>query len=234
MPRVALITDAQTPLGEQLVRCYLAAGHCVAATRSNLERFESPLVSEEDRLLLIDWNRTSPISARNVLLAVQNRFGALDEALLLQPPLLPPEALQTQASESIERAVDVWVKGTLFLVKGVLEEFVLREAGRLVLLHRARRRPLPTPLQAALWESFRAAALSLAAAGPRRGVQRRRVVRFECLDAEAWENGSEDFAAFVLSAMQQAGRASTGRFFRFPTAAARLAGLARRAARRGR
>lgn len=234
MRRVALITDAQTPLGEQLVRCYLAAGHCVAATRSNLGRFETPLVSEEDRLLLIDWNRTSPISARNVLLAALNRFDALDEALLLQAPEPPPEALQAQACEAIERAVDACIKGTLFLAKGILESFAERGDGSLVLLQRARSPAAPAPLQAALAGSFQAAARSLAAAGRRPGSGRQRVYRFECLDAQAWETGSEDFAAFVMRSVQRAGSRSRGRCFRFPPAAARLASLLHRQAPSGR
>ena len=83
MGRVVLVSDVQTPLGEELARRYLAEGASVAVTRSNQEARESPLVSESDGFLLTDWNRRSPISTRNVLLSVANRFGRIDEAVLL-------------------------------------------------------------------------------------------------------------------------------------------------------
>lgn len=218
MPRVALITDAQTPLGEQLVRRYLAAGHRVAATRFNEERLEAPLVSEDDRLLLIDWNRTSPISARNVVLAVLNRFDTLDEALLLQAPQLPPGPLQELPYEIIERAVDAWVKGTLFLAKGILELFAQRRGGSLAIVQQAEHGA--APLTAALGGSLRAAARSLAAAMAAGGATRKvRVNSFECRDPNAWDaltTEASGFAEFVLQTMQNRASRSSGRRFRYP------------------
>jgi NADP-dependent 3-hydroxy acid dehydrogenase YdfG len=232
MQRVALITDAQTPLGEELVRRYLAAGHCVAATRSNLERFETPLVSAEDRLLLVDWNRSSPISARNVLLAAVNRFDALDEALLLQAPHLPGGPLQGLSYEAIERAVDVWVKGTLFLAKGILETFAQRRSGSLALVQQAGQGARLPPLEAALRESVRAAARSLSAAARRpRGARLLRVNSFECHDPEAWDAQAGAFAAFVLETMQGRAQKANGRCFHFPSWSWRAARLLRRRTR---
>jgi NAD(P)-dependent dehydrogenase (short-subunit alcohol dehydrogenase family) len=232
MQRFALITDAQTPLGEQLVRRYLAAGHYVAATRSNQERFETPLVSEEDRLLLIDWNRTSPISARNVLLAALNRFDALDEALLLQTPQLPRGPLQELSYETIERAVDAWVKGTLFLAKGILETFAQRRAGSLAFVQQVEGSAALPPLEAALRGSFRAAARSLAAAVEAGSAGRSlQVNSFECHDPDAWDAEGSGFASFILETMQSKGRKSSGRCFRFPGRGRRLIGLVRRRTR---
>ena|SRR3972149_622102 len=73
MGRVVLVSDVQTPLGEELARRYLAEGASVAVTRSNQQSRESPLVSESDGFLLTDWNRRSPISTRNVLLSVRGQ-----------------------------------------------------------------------------------------------------------------------------------------------------------------
>jgi len=221
MQRVALITDAQTPLGEELVRLYLAAGHCVAATRSNQERFETPLVSEEGRLLLIDWNRTSPISCRNVLLAVLNRFNSLDEALLLHAPQLPRESLQEISHGAIERAVDTWVKGTLFLAKGLLETFAQRGAGSLALVQQPTSGAIPPPLEAALQGAFASAARSLAAGG----TSAARVDVFECRDRDPEAPG---YASFILREMDSRGLRTRRRCHRFPGGKRRLTRLLRR------
>ena len=130
MGRVVLISDVQTPLGEELARRYLAEGASVAVTRSNQQSREAPLVSESDGFLLTDWNRRSPISARNVLLAVANRFGRIDEAVVVQWPFVEARLLPETSYESMERAVDAWLKGPLFLVKGLLEVFARNGGGR--------------------------------------------------------------------------------------------------------
>lgn len=220
MRPVALITDAQTPLGEELVRLYLAAGYCVAATRSNQERFESPLVSEEDRLLLIDWNRTSPISARNVLLATLNRFAALDQALLLHAPRLPRESLRELSAGAIERAIDTWIKGGLFLAKGLLETFSQRGGGHLAFVqHRPAGAP---PLEAVLQAAFRSTARALASQRPGRSAAGRGAVRIELFECRDEDPESPGFAAFVLRRMQSLRPARGGGCHRFPPLSLRL------------
>jgi len=109
---VVLITDAQTPLGESLVRVYLARGYSVAATRSNQQTVESPLVSKSEDLLLVDWSRRSPISTRNVLLSALNRYQRIDETVVVLSPSLERGLLHELSYETVERAVDSWIKGT--------------------------------------------------------------------------------------------------------------------------
>ena len=214
MERVVLISDVQTPLGEELARRYLAAGARVAVTRSNQEARESPLVSESDGLLLTDWNRRSAISTRNVLLSALNRFGRIDEALLLHCPAVEASLLGEASYEAIERNVDTWLKGTLFLAKAVLETFARAGGGRLALVHHARQGGSPLsrqtdlslpPLEATLRGAFRALAQSLMDTGGAKGVA---VLAFESLSTP-----ERDFADFVLEAMTQ--RGSSGKWLRY-------------------
>ena len=209
MARIVLVSDVQTPLGEELVRRYLAAGASVAATRSNQEAKESPLVSENDGFLLTDWNRRSPISTRNVLLSVANRFGRIDEAVVLHCPVVEAALLPDATYEGIERAVDSWFKGTLFLLKGLLEVFAREGAGRLALVHYAPRDPgagLP-PLEAALRGAFKALVQSLLDAGGSKGVP---VHGFESFAAPPRE-----FAGFIVESLAARGGKPSGKWLRF-------------------
>lgn len=209
MARIVFVSDVQTPLGEELVRRYLAAGASVAATRSNQETKESPLVSENDGFLLTDWNRRSPISTRNVMLSVLNRYGRVDEAVILQAPMVERGLLHETPYELIDRAVDVWIKGTLFLIKAMLESFGRSGGGSLVLVHHVPQEAgtdFP-PLEAALRGAFKSAAQSLFASNSQAGV---RINGFESYSTQARE-----FAEFIVQTMQERGGRSSGKWFRY-------------------
>lgn len=209
MKRVALVTDAQTPLGEELIRRYLAHGYCVAATRSNQARIETPLVSEDEAFLLIDWNRKSPISTKNVVLTTLNRFDRIDHTLLLLAPELEKKLLQEITTETIDRAVDTWIKGTLFMTKAVLEHYCEKQEGRLALINHIQQEAgtvLP-PLESALRGSFTAVAEVLFASNSQQNVFINGI--------ESRSGTVQEFADFVFATMtERAGRVS-GKWLRF-------------------
>jgi NAD(P)-dependent dehydrogenase (short-subunit alcohol dehydrogenase family) len=209
MKRVVLVSDAQTSLGEELVRQYLTAGYAVAGARCLEATPEGlPAAADED-LLLIDWDRRSPISTRNVLLSALNRYDHIDEALVLAAPELERSLLQELSYETIERAVDTWIKGTLFLCKTVLEHFGRLSGGSLGLVRYGNQEPggeLP-PLQGVLHGSFRALARSLFAGSGERNV---RIRGFECSRA-----GAPEYAAYIVATMTGKGARLSGRWLRF-------------------
>jgi NAD(P)-dependent dehydrogenase (short-subunit alcohol dehydrogenase family) len=208
---VVLITDAQTPLGVQLVRRYLDGGYRVAAARSDRGRPESHLSAGEDTFLLIDWDRKSFISTKNLLLGALNRFDGLDEALLLLAPELEKKLLPEMAVETIDRAVDAWIKGTLFLLKGVLELFARGQRGRLALVDHVQQEAagvLP-PLDSALRASFCATASALFASNVHSGVF---MNGFACRKGK-----TEQFADFIFQTMKERGGRVSGRWFCFPS-----------------
>jgi len=217
MGRVVLVSDVQTPLGEELARRYLAEGARVAVTRSNQQSRESPMVSESDGFLLTDWNRRSPISTRNVLLSVANRFGRIDEAVVVHCPTVEASLLSETTYESIERAVDVWLKGTLFLVKGLLE--ALAPQGRLALVHYTPQdagTSLP-PLEATLRGAFKALAQSLMDTGGPRGLPVHGI--------ESFSTPARDFAGFIVETLIARGEKPSGKWLRFQPRSGLLAPL---------
>jgi NADP-dependent 3-hydroxy acid dehydrogenase YdfG len=210
MKRVALITDASTPVGDQLVRRYLSEGYSVAATCSGTARIETPLVSDDEELLVIEWNRKSPISAKNVVLTAINRFGGIDESLLLLTPELEQKLLQETATETIDRAVDTWIKGSLFLMKAVLVLYKQNEAGLLALINHTPRlaTAVPPPLESALRGGFQAVAEAMFAGI---GQQNVFVTGFESHSTKI-----EELADFIFDTMAGKGARTAGKWHRFP------------------
>jgi len=221
MSRTVLITDVHTPLGDQLLRRYLGEGYQVAATRSKDAVIQTPVASEEEQLLLIDWNRGSAISAKNVLLTTLNRYDRIEETLILSPPELEQKLLQETAAETIERAVDTWIKGTLFLMQTVLMQYSQQQAGCLALInHTPREEPaVPAPLENALRGSFAAAAGSILAGTALENVF---VNGFESRTQKI-----EELADFVFDTMKSRGTKSSGRWYRFPARPGFLSALNR-------
>jgi NAD(P)-dependent dehydrogenase (short-subunit alcohol dehydrogenase family) len=217
--RIALITDVDTPLGDQLARRYLSEGCGVAATRSPGKPVDAPMVSEQEDLLLIDWNRSSPISTKNLLLTALNRFDRIDETVLLSVPQLEPKLLQETTAETIDRAVDAWMKGPLFLMKAVLELYGQRKGGRLALVnHVAQEEPavLP-PLESALRGGFTAAAASIFASIGQQGIL---VHGFESRSRKI-----EELADFICDTMKNKTARSSGKWHRFPVRSGILSSL---------
>ena len=213
MKPVVLITDAQTPLGESLVSLYLARGYSVAATRSNQQTAETPLVSKSEDLLLVDWSRRSPISTRNVLLSAINRFQRIDETIVILSPSLERGLLHELSYETVERAVDSWIKGNLFLLKSVLELYGKQSSqgpcalALVGLTAQEEGTPFP-PLEAALRGSFEATARSLFASY---SPQVARVYGFEGFGTQL-----EGFAEFIADSLSAGSGRASGRWHRFP------------------
>jgi NAD(P)-dependent dehydrogenase (short-subunit alcohol dehydrogenase family) len=206
MKRVVLITDAETELGEELVRLYLNNGYAVAAATG-----EGKSRAGAEGLFYVEWKRRSALSTRNLMLRVLTRFDTLDEAILLASPSLDRTLLQEVASRTIDAALDDWLKGALFLSREVLELFRKRGEGRLSLVNYAQTGPLFPPLEAVLRGGFQSLAASLFASQSGRGVI---ISGFE-----SYATRIPDFAAFIVSTWENRAEKTSGKWFRFPPGA---------------
>jgi NAD(P)-dependent dehydrogenase (short-subunit alcohol dehydrogenase family) len=217
---VVLVSDAQTPLGATLAQLYLARGCSVAAVGSGEQKRTAR--SDAEETLRVDWNRRSPISARNVVLSVVNHFERIDEAVVLLSPSLDRGLLHEFSYEVLERAVDSWVKGSLFLIKGLLDQFRRQNTEELPVLamvdlaDQEEGTAFP-PLEAALRGSFEATARSLIASYE---AERVRVHGFSGFSPQY-----KGFAEFIVDTL--AGRASraSGRWHRYPPKSGLLSSL---------
>lgn len=199
--RTILVSDADTPVGQELVRLFAARGMRVVGATTTAA--SGPLA--------VAWNRASPASARAVVLTVLNRFGALDEAVVLCPPDVASGLAHELASAAVSQALDVGLKGPILLVRELLAHFLGQGAGVLSLgLYSARREEEPAPpLERTVREGFRAFASS---------------VMSTCAEKKVLANGfqafgvsPEEFASFVDKSLEDKGRRMGGRWFTCPT-----------------
>ena len=145
MEKVVLITDADTPLGYEIAKKYIASGIRLIAASGSDEKIESFSSMGSEMYLQVKWSRRSPISARNLILAGLNHFKRIDDAVILQTPyaglyrgsgketgksapaVSPEDTVRTAGAgrrrfsdiqfADIESVLDTWVKGNLFLIK---------------------------------------------------------------------------------------------------------------------
>jgi len=74
-------------------------------------------------VISLSWNPASPISARTILLAAENRLGKISDCILVcSPPAVyrPPDSL---VPEEIEILVDDQIKGWFFLIRELIMYF---------------------------------------------------------------------------------------------------------------
>jgi len=166
-----------------------------------------------EKRLSIDWNPSSPISARALVLAAENRLEHIDEAILVcAPPGFrgSPSAL---AFSSVEMMINDHVKGWFFLVKELAVVFKNRGRGTLALVYpdintsTGKDEPADLLGPAAL-ASFRALTHGLLAAAHNESYF---TVGFSTTDA-----GNEtSFASYIFKSIDELNKRSNGKLFKF-------------------
>jgi len=88
-----------------------------------------------EKRLSLEWNPSSPISARTVVLAAENRLERVDEAILV----CYPPSVRSRASElflpDVEIMINDHIKGWFFLIKELAAVFSSRKRGTLALVY---------------------------------------------------------------------------------------------------
>jgi NAD(P)-dependent dehydrogenase (short-subunit alcohol dehydrogenase family) len=133
--KTILVTDTQTPLGAGLQKLLLQQGcQVVSAPSAPAERTGRKGQSDDTRKKTaapIAWNRSSPLSAKNVLLNCLQKFDALDAALIVFMPLPPASTFADLKYLDVETVLDVWLKGTILLARDLFSHFISRSQGSL-------------------------------------------------------------------------------------------------------
>jgi len=84
---------------------------------------EAPRAVPGDRRIMLDWNPSSPISAKTIILACQNKMEHIDDAILVcVPPAYRKKAEELSVVE-IDRLIDCNIKGWFFLIRELVTEF---------------------------------------------------------------------------------------------------------------
>jgi NAD(P)-dependent dehydrogenase (short-subunit alcohol dehydrogenase family) len=165
-----------------------------------------------EKRLYLDWNPSSPISARTLILAAENRLDRIDEAILVcSPPSIRCVAEDLPLAD-VEILVNDHIKGWFFLVKELAAVFSSRKSGILSLVYHdvpaAKKDDAADILGPSALASFRALTQGLLAAAHNEHYT---TVGFSCSDA-----GSEEaFSSFVFKSLDEVNKRSNGKLYRF-------------------
>jgi len=168
---------------------------------------------EKDKRLPLEWNPSSPISARTVVLAAENRLEQIDEAILIcSPPSIRSSAADLPLAD-IEIMINDQIKGWFFLVKELTAVFSSRKSGTLVLVYpdippSSGKDDLADILGPSALASFRALTHGLLAASHSE--------HYITVGFCASDSGNEGaFAAFMYKNIDEINRRSNGKLHKF-------------------
>jgi NAD(P)-dependent dehydrogenase (short-subunit alcohol dehydrogenase family) len=163
--------------------------------------------------LSLQWNPSSPISARTLVLAAENRMEHINEAILVcAPPSIRRPAAELSLSE-IEILVNDHVKGWFFLVKELSAVFRARKAGTLALVYseigsgggKDDPADILGPSALASFQAFTRSLLAAAYGEPYLSMG------FSCSEAGT-ETG---FAAYVMKFLDEGNRRNNGKLHKY-------------------
>jgi len=168
---------------------------------------------ENEKRLLLDWNPSSPISARTLVLAAENRLEHIDDAILIcSPPSLRSNAADLPLSD-VEVMINDHIKGWFFLVKELAVVFTNRKRGTLALVFSdiatgAGKEDAADVLGPSSLAAFRALTHGLLAAAHSE--------QYITMGFSTCETGSEEaFAAFMYKYIDEADGRSNGKLHKF-------------------
>jgi NAD(P)-dependent dehydrogenase (short-subunit alcohol dehydrogenase family) len=160
----------------------------------------------------LQWNPASPISARSLVLAAENRLDRVDEAILVCSPPAVYRNAETLLPSEVETMVNDHIKGWFFLVRELALVFRARQRGTLALVvsditgggGRDAAADLLGPPAAASFRAFAQGLLSSSAGESFRTL------------ASSSEAGQEaDFAAWFFKIIDEAGKKNSGKWHKY-------------------
>ena len=165
----------------------------------------------DEKRISLDWNPASPISARTLVLAAENRLDRIDEAFLV----CCPPSIRCQASElplsDVEIMINDHIKGWFFLIKELTTVFTARKQGTLVLIFpdiSSGKDDADALLGPSALASFRALTMGLLSAAHNE--------QYTTMGFSTSDTGNEAaFAAFIYKNVEEANKRSNGKLHKF-------------------
>ena len=109
--------------------------YAIAPIYNRFSGAETLPTSDSPARILLDWNPSSPISARTLALAAENRLEHISDAILVcNPPHVRKDAADLNFAD-VEMLVNDHIKGWFFLVKELATAFKARGEGTLSLVY---------------------------------------------------------------------------------------------------
>jgi len=208
MKHTVLVTGKNTALGNKLIEGFLSEGFQVIATVESEKDIVTSGEVVDKNIVMLPWNRRSPLSARNVVLGGLNAFGAIDEALILYTPAGDSRQLHELPAPVIEEMIDSQIKSQFFMLKEILLHFQRERKGIMSLIMHTEGTDTLAPLDAMAMSSFEALANSMFTF-----YQNEPFIVNAFASHTAQAGG---FADFIRKTLTEQARTSGGRWYRYP------------------
>ena len=210
MPETVLVAPADSAIANELMRRLLENGAAVCAGFCG-ESEENDLDEEYDDDLFrrLRWDPRSFISAKNIVLTALNTFERLDCAMIVHAESSYFQAHHVSTAATIEKSVDVNVKGTALLAKELLALFVKQRFGRLSMVLFAPDELVTSPIANATSASFLALTESLW------NEYQNEPIAISAFESR--KNDPEGFAAFTIDTIADRREESSGKPYRYGT-----------------
>jgi len=211
--KCVFITDLDTGLGAELAGLYLQAEWRVFGTVSSASEDEEDRIASKlgklkqsagEALQTGLWNRHSPVSAKNMLLQARSRLEPISTFIVMGNPVDLSSSALIQEVRLLDRGVDNWVKGSLFLIREILRVLLEQESGRLALICWNRGHP-ESLLEEAVRQAFLGAAQSL--------LQRSGELAVNAFESDS--ASARDFAAYVFRNLSDRADKLSGKLMHF-------------------
>ena len=176
------------------------------------EGVQPPKIKAGEKAISISWNPASPISARSLVLAAENRMAKINDAVLVCSPPAVFKTAETLMPEEIEILINDHIKGWFFLARELSLYFRRTGSGSLSLVTpepsssgKNAQTDLLGPSAAASFKTFAQGLLTQAAGEP-----------FQIMGFTGSEAGTEEeFAAWFFKTIDEGERKNSGRWHKY-------------------
>jgi len=213
MTRGILIVGNESPLFSAL--CAEAAKrvetHAAALIPSSKTAEAQPDQNAADGRILLEWNSSSPISARTLVLSALNKMERIDDAVLVCVPPAYRKTAEDLSPAEIDRLIDSNIKGWFFLVRELSILFREKEQGMLSLvvpeINAGSKDDVPDligPAAVSVFRSFAQRVLLSSMNAP-----------YSAMGFSSSDPGEESaFAAYIFKTMEE-GRRNSGKWYKY-------------------
>ena len=132
--KVAVVTGASSGLGQQFARTLSEQGCDVAILarrKERLEEFSKELKQNGHDCLSVSCDVTDEESIKNAIKAVVDHFGKID-ILVNNAGITKDNLIGRMKDEDFDAVIDVNLKGTFYMMRGVSRLMLRQRAGRII------------------------------------------------------------------------------------------------------
>ena len=101
--------------------------------RSQEQKEKSP-EKEKPGVTELNWNKRSPLSSRNAILTIINRFARVDSAVLVFRAGEFNKTFHEMTSAVYDLQVDRWIKGYGYLLKELIQLYIKQKTGSISII----------------------------------------------------------------------------------------------------